>query len=104
MPKASSSVISEQPWWVKTFVYVGAPTAAAGFLLWFVVSVLSAQLDGLTKSMQTHQSDMAQLVRHLDEESQQSWVTASVLARICINTAKNDADRLACVTVSRKPQ
>jgi hypothetical protein len=85
-------------------VWVGVPTAAAAYLLWFVVGGLTTKLDHQAATFDQHQKDMAALIGHLQVETEQSWVMAGTLSRICLNTAKTDADRMACVTVTRRPQ
>lgn len=96
------SVLDNQPWYVKTFVWVGVPTAAFSVLLWFVLGTVSVELKNIETALASHQSDMQKLLVHLEDESEQRWVQIGVTQRICINTSKTDADRLACVSVPRR--
>ena len=57
--------LSDQPWWVKTVVWVGVPTCVAAYLLYFVLGHLSTRLDNLAAGMERHQGDMASLIQHL---------------------------------------
>lgn len=96
--------LSDQPWWVKTVVWVGVPTAAFGILLWFVLRIISTQMDTVIATQSKQEKSLAELTGHLEQETEQSWVIQGTLSRICINTARTDADRLACVSVGRRPQ
>lgn len=96
--------LSDQPWWVKTIVWVGVPTAAMGYLLYFVIGSLSARLDHISSSMDRHQGDMASLIQHLQEDTSRGWALVSVSQRICLNTAKTEPDKLQCVISMTKGQ
>jgi hypothetical protein len=98
----TSAVLADQPWYVRTVVYVGLPTVVAGYLLYFVVGQLSQRLDSLSSTLTTHQTDMRGLMTHLEQEAEQSWAMVGSLSRICLNTSKTDADRLSCVSVPRR--
>ena len=95
---AVASVLADQPWWVKTVVWVGVPTAAMGYLLWFVLSGMATRLDHLAATQDQHTKDMTALVTHLQQETQQSWVQLGVMQQICLNTARNEQQRTLCVT------
>jgi len=99
---SSSAPLSDQPWWVRSLVWVGAPTAASAYLLYFVLGQITDGQKQMLATMQAHQTDMASLVRHLEQDSEQQWVLIGISQRTCINTSKTDADRLACVSVVRK--
>lgn len=96
--RSAESVLSDQPWWVKTVVWVGVPTAAMGVLLWFVLSALTTRLDHLSATQDQHTKDMSALVTYLQQETQQSWVQLGVMQQICLNTARDERQRLLCVT------
>lgn len=96
--------LSDKPWWLEAGVKFGAPTILAGYLVWVFVSQFTANQRQLTASFEQHQRDTADLVRHLQQESEQGWIVIGVLSRTCINTSRNDADRVACVSVARRPQ
>lgn len=99
-----SAPLAEQPWWIKTLVWVGVPTIAFGYLLYFVLGDMSGGMKDMRAALAQQQKDMAGLIQHLQNDTDQGWVMQSTLARICINTARNDADRIACVSVTRRPQ
>lgn len=90
-----SQPLDDQPWFIKAVVWVGVPTAAFAVLLWFVLGNMSEKLDRMS-------NDMSEVAKHLSTETQQSWVIQGTLSRICINTARTDADRLACVSIPRR--
>lgn len=85
------------PSWARVAAWVGFPVAAAAFLLWFIVSIQSAQLGRIEASLQEQSKANASVASHLAAETEQSWTLVGLMQRICINTAKNDADRMACV-------
>lgn len=95
--------LADQPKWVKTFIYVGVLPAIVGFLLYFLTAILDARLDKIDANLVAHQLDMKILLSHLEEETEQRWVQLGISQRICLNTAKNDSDRVACVSVARRP-
>lgn len=99
-----SQPLSDQPWYVKTLVWVGVPTIAFGYLLYFVLGDMSGGMKEMRAALARQQQDMAGLIQHLQNDTDQGWVMQSTLARICINTARTDADRIACVSVARRPQ
>lgn len=113
---ARESPLANQPWWVNVVVKVGVPTAAFCYLLWVFTSSFATKLDAMITVQQTHQVEMANLVTQLRvtndtqveagrTREQQAWAQLSVLQRICLNTAKTDADRIACATLTgRAPQ
>lgn len=105
--------MSDQPWYVRTVVYVGVPTVAMAYLLWWVLGSLDgrqvqhqqttvelkASIDALSAEIRkSHQEDSSQAGAALD----QAWAQLSVMQRICLNTAKTDADRIACATLTSR--
>lgn len=102
--RQASQPLGDQPWYIKAIVWVGAPTAAAGYLLWFVLTTVTGHLDAMAATLEKHQQDMSALVVRLQEGQQQSWIMVGTMSRICLNTSKTDADRLACVSLPRPPQ
>ncbi len=114
--------MSDQPWWVKTIVWVGVPTAAMGFLLWFVVMNQGNKLDDIvsghsemSRAQVAMTERVAALVIELQKQredtsaaerarAQSSWAQLSVQQRICLNTSKTDADRIACASLTQSPQ
>lgn len=97
--RQASQPLGDQPWYIKAIVWVGAPTAAAGYLLWFVLATVAGHLDAMATTLEKHQQDMTALVAHLQQDTQQTWVQLGVMQRICLNTSRTDADRLACVSI-----
>lgn len=73
---------------------------ALGLVYWFTVKQ-DAKLDRIADDMSAHRQTTAELVTHLQEEAQQSWQLVAISQRICLNTAKSDADRLNCVVTGR---
>jgi len=78
----------------------GLPTVALAVVLWLVLVEMRGDVKGLKVGMSEQAAAMADLVKHLDTERDQSWIVLGVMQRICLNTAKNDADRVACVSAT----
>jgi len=97
-----SAPLADAPWWVRSVVWVGVPTAAMAYLMWFVLGNFAGQMSHLSSSYDQHQQDTASLIQHLQQETEQAWAQLAVMQRICLNTAKTDADRLACVSIARR--
>lgn len=89
--RGSIGPIDSQPWWIRAIVWVGVPTALAGWLLW--------QQD---TTMKKFSADIAALVQHMNTDTDQAWVQLGVMQRICLNTARTAEDRVACVSIARR--
>lgn len=98
--------LSDQPWWVRSIVWVGVPSAGLAFMLWFFVG-------NFDRRMQQHQDDLAKLVieiqaqtkldqQKMETQLNQAWVQLGVMQRICLNTSKTDADRIACASLTQR--
>jgi len=103
--------MADQPWYVRALVWVGAPVAAAGYLLWWILGTFASQqathhvatqelqraITAMTSELQrAHSEDVLQARNALD----QAWSQLSVMQRICLNTAKTDNDKVACATLT----
>jgi hypothetical protein len=82
---------------VNGIIKLGVSSALALGLVWWMTQVVSAKLD-------EHMKTTAELVEHMKQDSEQQWQLVSVAQRICLNTAKNDADRLGCVVTAKRQQ
>jgi hypothetical protein len=80
--------LGHQPWWVRAGAYVGVPTLILGAVMWWV-----------DRKFDAHVVDTAVLVRHLEEETQRGWQTISILQRVCLNTARTEDDKMACIAI-----
>lgn len=87
-----------------TVIYkFGIPAGIAIFLIWFLVSVISVQLQTLQIQVQTisnglsnHALDTGYTVKAIDELKQRTYETNNLLKNICMNTAKTAYDKSAC--------
>ncbi len=77
--------------------WVGIPGAIAGFMVYWATTSLDAKLTEIA-------AGQARLIKQLDEQADQNWMTVQVSSRICLNTARTDEDRMNCVTIPRRPQ
>lgn len=58
---------------------LGVPSAIAAFLLWYLVSNVSANISAIRQKMDEHVME-----------------SAIYLRAICVNTAKNESERATC--------
>lgn len=101
--RSTSQQLSDGPFWLNVAVKFGAPTVLAGYLVWVFVSDVVGSQKHIIAAMEQHQKDMAGLVQHLQEDTSRGWALVSVSQRICLNTAKNDQDRMQCVISMNAP-
>ncbi len=95
--------LSDQPWWIRSLVWVGAPTAVAGYLLWFVVNGVITKLDHMndnllksTVELTAVKVEIQGVTKRLEQDASQHWVELGIMQRTCINAGRTDADKLAC--------
>lgn len=74
-------------------MYFGLPTLLLVALGWWVTTKFDA-----------HMQQTAELIEHLNQEADRGWFMLGAVQQTCINTAKSDADRLACISTTRRPQ
>lgn len=90
------------PVWAKVISVVGAPTAAAAFLI-YSLAVYLPRIEGELRAMETAAATIHEAYKaHMLDESKQDDRMIAVLSRVCLNGAKNDEDRLACVALGAK--
>jgi hypothetical protein len=88
------------PVWAKTISVVGAPTAAAAALI-YGLYVYLPKIDAELRTMESGAAAMHEAYKtHLADETRQNERMIAVLQRICLGASKDDADRIACVSVS----
>ncbi len=91
--------LSGLPAWAKGIAWIGAPVAAAGFLIYFLTQTLTTRLDALETDLHKHTSEMAATSAVTVE---QNWQMIAVVQATCLNVAKTDSDRLRCLAVRPK--
>lgn len=107
--------MATRPWYVDVGIKFGIPTVAAGYLMWFLTSVVSAKIDKSLEMQQTHQDVvvkqqevittlLSQLIAQNRQALDQQWTQLGVQQRTCLNTSKTDADRIACAALTSRPQ
>ena len=85
--------------WMKFMAIVGLPSAGLAYLIYMLVSSFGAQLSSIDRRLDAHEKASVAITEHLQQDADQSWVLISVIQRVCINTSKTEADRIACVSV-----
>lgn len=70
---------AEQPWYITAAYKLGVPTVIAGFLIWWVTSVVAASLATIQTKLGEH-------------------VTATniYLRAVCLHTAHSESERAEC--------
>lgn len=92
-------------WFQPLFVAAakfGLPSVGVGWLMWVIVSQVTVGQKTTNDLIQSHMSQAQSMMLHFDQETQQQREYLGVLLRVCINTARNDADRIACVSTTGK--
>lgn len=103
---AVSTPMSDQPWYVRAIAIIGVPSAIAVFLVYFLTNLFTAittRLEAIEGAQRSSTQVSQTLLRHLEQDTEQMWQLVSINQRTCLNTAKTDGDRMACV-VARRPQ
>lgn len=67
------------PWWITAVYRLGVPSAIAAFLLWYLVSNVSANISAIRQDVRDHVTE-----------------SAIYLRAICLNTAKDEGERESC--------
>jgi hypothetical protein len=98
--------ISDSPWYVRAIAFIGVPSAIAVFLVYFLTNLFTAittRLEAIEVAQRSAVQVSSTLLKHLEQDTESMWQLVSINQRTCLNTAKSDADRMACV-IARKPQ
>lgn len=93
--RASGGLLSGQPWYVQAVAFVGAPTAIACFMVWWLTGTVTKRLDVIEEQARQHTAAEA-------IGTEQTWQMIGILQRVCLNTAHTADDRLACTIVTRR--
>lgn len=102
--KSDDGVLSGLPTYAKIAAWVGFPGVAAGYLIYVLTSSQAQRIQHIEDALRDHEKTSAAVLVQLKAQTDQTWVQIAVINRICLNTAKTDADKMACVTVARSPQ
>lgn len=80
----------------RAAAWIGIPGAAMAFLLWWTTlgNPDHAVLKAIDSSLSQHVSNERTAI-------DQMWQLIAAAERTCLNTSKNDLDRIACVSVVR---
>lgn len=115
MPGHDLDGLSDAPWYVRAFVRVGLPTAAAAGLMWFVLHDVGRTLDAQQVAAQqmviaiSHMADNDRTIvdnQHIIIATQNSMVAllqdhtheSSILNAyvVCISSASTESERRYC--------
>ncbi len=89
------------PTWVRAAAILGAPTVAAGYLIWLISSALAVDMRAMRESFTAHTIQTAVLVEKVTESRTASDAKVDTLIRIsqtqCVNAATDVVQRRNCI-------
>lgn len=96
-----SNVLAGSPWWVRATTWVGVPTAAFVFLLWWLTMGADAKLAHIDQvvtseaaASTTHDNRVQTSFQRLEQRQDE---TTRILVALCVNAAKDEAARNRCL-------
>jgi hypothetical protein len=91
------------PPWARFVAVVGVPSAIAVYLIWVTTSSLSMRVEMINDRLSQHaevtSGASARLNEFVQADEQYSRVVLELMQRICLNTASNETERSACLSV-----
>ena len=98
-PTPAATLLDGLPMWARVVTVLGAPTAAAGYLIWQAAKFLPVILAAL-QSMQTDAALAHHTYEtHMVEDARKTDQTIALLQQLCLLASKTDSDRLSCVSI-----
>lgn len=89
------------PMWLRAAAMLGAPTVAAGYLIWLISGALSQDVRAMRDSLTAHTIQTASLVEKVAESRTTSDAKMDTLIRIaqtqCVNAATDVVQRRDCI-------
>lgn len=99
------NILAGLPAWVRTIFVLGAPTVAAGWLIYLMSAGVSAQLMGIHDDSAAHIAATQAMTTRFDEFRLQQETQMEVLIRVlqanCMNTAQDQASRNGCMIAAQ---
>ncbi len=96
-----SAAFNGMPVWIRAAFVLGAPTVAAGYLMWLISGSLTQDVRAMRESFTTHAIQTAALVEKVTESRATSDAKVDVLIRIsqtqCVNAATDVMQRRNCI-------
>lgn len=100
---ADDDGIDTAPWYVRFFVRVGLPTAFASILLWYLLTNVTGNLDGMRATLlqlSANQSlivgNQMKIIELVSAQGEVARLNARALEALCLNMARSDAERARC--------
>ena len=101
--ESESSDKRNSPWWVSAITTFGVPAAIAMYLVWALVSGQTNILIDIQTTLHGQRSmvaEVAAVTKSTAEEARTARARQEEYLRLlCVNTAKSQADRNACLSV-----
>jgi hypothetical protein len=85
------------PVWARVIAWVGAPTAGLAFLLWWMTTSLSADIQATDSHVEQHIQSSTVTQGMIQDESNLHKQTIALLRQICVGISKTPDERRACV-------
>ena len=87
------------PAWLQLVLKVGVPAAIALYLVYTVAGSNTTLLANIDKAQHEHMVDSAVQTELLKDAKASSFRMEGYLRLVCVNTAKNDAERASCLSL-----
>ncbi len=70
-----------------------------GYIVWWLLSSFAAKQDALIAAVKDHDTRMAVVQKHMEDDSERGWIMVGVLQQVCLQGAHTDADRGRCIAL-----
>ena len=97
----SGGVLASLPAYARIVAWVGFPAAAAAYLIYVLASVQGARFEKIETLLQQEEKHSIIVEQHLATDAEQGWILVGLLQRTCMNVARNDDDKMACIASQR---
>ncbi len=96
-----SDVFGGMPLWVRAAALLGAPTVAAGYLIWLISGSVASDVRAMRDQITTHTISTAALTDKIAETRTDQSYKLEVLIRLmqtqCVNAATDVVQRRNCI-------
>jgi hypothetical protein len=92
------------PWWIRAGLWFGAPTVAAGYLMWVMVQTVTTGQERIMLNQATIIENQRMIITTIAKQETALSANAvqlgrieMVLTQICVNAARTADERGACI-------
>lgn len=101
----NGSPLSGLPPWVRAVAVVGTPSVIAIYLIVVLTGALAHRVDAIDVRLTAHAEVTTRAAEQLrtliTDQERSTGQMLELMRRICLNTARNDTERSACLNVMR---